>query len=75
MREHLADARKRRRTDAQRVPLEPASDERAERLAWRLIQRTERGPALLLLDEPLGVLLEDERPRTELPSAPSQRAR
>ncbi|HWQ24821.1 MAG TPA: hypothetical protein VNK94_12010 [Gaiellaceae bacterium] len=61
VRQDLAYTRERRGADAQRVPIEPAGDELAERLRRRLVERTEGHTALLLENETVGVLLEHER--------------
>ncbi|MCZ7589953.1 MAG: hypothetical protein M5U27_14065 [Gaiella sp.] len=63
VRQDLAYARERRGANTQRVPIEPAGGELAERLGWRLVQGTERHPTLLLEHESVGVLLEQERSR------------
>jgi hypothetical protein len=63
VRQDVADASERRRADAQRVALEPASGELAERLGRRLVERTERRSPPLLENEAVGVLLERERAR------------
>jgi hypothetical protein len=54
----VVDAREGRGAHAQRVPLEPAGDEVAERLRRRLVERAKRRSVLLLEDEALGVLRE-----------------